>query len=142
MAPSLELEVHPAGHLDRSMLTYVIIGSRENSNWIFVRHCDRNSWELPAGHIEDHEDAYEAAKRELFEETGVTRSSLKAVCDYTVHGNGHSKSGRIFLASVIERGPLPDSEICEIALSSHSPEPATYPEVHWKFLEILKNHLE
>lgn len=122
-------------------LTYVIIGVRENDKWIFVRHRDRYSWELPAGHIEKGESAMEAAKRELWEETGVIEANLRPVQDYTITMNNSIKSGRIFLAQSIKRDGLPNYEIAEIKLSKLSPEPATYPEAHFSFLNFLNDYL-
>ncbi len=37
------------------------------------------SWSLPKGHIEDQEDTLDAAKREIFEETGVEESRLTLI---------------------------------------------------------------
>jgi 8-oxo-dGTP pyrophosphatase MutT (NUDIX family) len=35
-----------------------------------------NSWSLPKGHIDLGEDALEAAKREIYEESGITKLEL------------------------------------------------------------------
>lgn len=124
-----------------SDLTYVIIGAREDSKWIFVRHKERNTWELPAGHIEMGESVLEAAKRELFEETGVVNASICAIRDYSVTIDKDTLNGRIFFADIIDRQALPDSEIAEIILSRKSPESATYPYAHWKFMDVLESHI-
>jgi len=121
--------------LDR--LTYVVIGAREDNGWIFVRHRDRDTWELPAGHIEENESAMEAAHRELFEETGTRKAEMQVLTDYAVTIGEKQEFGRIFFAVVLERGPLPDSEIGENRTWKESPLPATYPEAHEAFLGLL-----
>lgn len=141
MNSNFNIDYKPAGSIDLSQLTYVIIGTRENGEWIFVRHKDRSTWELPAGHIEEGESAEEAAKRELFEETGVTKAKLVAINDYSVTENKNTRSGRIFFASVLNRGPLPISEIKEIRISKKSPSPATYPEAHDSFLKVFEHYI-
>ena len=138
MKTEFQISYLPAESIDLDDLTYVIIGARENKNWIFVRHEERKSWELPAGHIEKNETAIEAAKRELFEETGTTQSNIKSIYDYSVKSNGVYNYGRLFFAEIIKRGPLPDSEIAEIKIQKISPEPATYPEAHNSFINVLE----
>lgn len=134
----------PAGSVRTSDLTYVVIGAREEDRWIFVRHEERNTWELPAGHIEPGEHPDKAAKRELFEETGTTGADLEHLHDYVVRINGRADYGRLYFGNIMERGPLPDSEIGEIRVEKITPGPATYPEAHAKFIEVLGkkvNHL-
>ena len=47
-------------------MPFVIIASRYKGKWIFVRHRERSTYELPAGHIEPGEDIFSAAgKRTL-----------------------------------------------------------------------------
>lgn len=139
MNTHVELELLPAGSVGRNLLTYVVIGAREKDAWLFVQHKQRKTWELPAGHIEAGEDAVEAARRELYEETGTTRSAIRMVSDYAVTVDGHLRYGRIFFARVEERGPKPASEISKVTASQESPLPATYPKAHRIFLDLLEN---
>ncbi|MEX0987014.1 MAG: NUDIX domain-containing protein [Bacteroidales bacterium] len=141
MNKQFRITLLPAGSIELSELTYVVIGAREMEHWIFVRHQERDSWELPAGHIEEHESADEAAKRELYEETGTVRSDLRALYDYSIEIGGQTFIGRIFFADVTQRGPLPVSEIAEIMISKTSPQPATYPEAHKRFIDILEKYV-
>jgi 8-oxo-dGTP diphosphatase len=119
----------PAGSIEESMLFYVVIGAREAGNWIFVRHADRVTWEMPAGHIEPGEAADRAAERELFEETGTTRASLEHLCDYEVDSGERKEYGRLYRAEVLRRTDRLEHEIAEVMLSGELPENLTYPEV-------------
>jgi 8-oxo-dGTP diphosphatase len=142
MPQEANIEFFRPDTLPGNHLTYVIIGAREGNNWIFVRHRERESWELPAGHIEKGESPDAAAKRELFEETGTLESELQPIHDYSVTMNGSTLYGRIYFARVSRRGDLPATEIEEVVTSAHSPQPATYPYAHWKFIEVLEAFLK
>lgn len=50
---------------------YVVILSEYKGKILLSRHRDRNTWETQGGHIEKGETPMEAAKRELFEESGA-----------------------------------------------------------------------
>lgn len=43
----------------------------------FIRHEDRNTWEITTGHKKETETADEAARRELFEEIGAIAFDIK-----------------------------------------------------------------
>lgn len=139
MKSEVRINCYPVDTIGVSDLTYVVIGALEGGDWIFVRHRDRDSWELPAGHIEAGESPMEAAERELYEETGTLCADIRALHDYSVEIDNSIKYGRLYFAAIEERGPLPEFEISEIVLSDRSPEPATYPEAHRKFMELLGN---
>lgn len=137
----VNITILPAGEIALSDLTYVVIGAREKGRWIFVRHRERESWELPAGHIEKNEQALEAARRELYEETGTVKAKIHVLNDYSVSIRGKISYGRIFFAAVEEREPLPKSEIGEIMVAEETPLPATYPEAHKVFVRLLEKHI-
>ena len=113
-----------------SKLTYSVISARYEATWIFVRHHKRSTWEIAGGHIEKGETSLEAARRELFEETGSVKFNIDCVATYSVTIDGETGWGRLYLAEVFEIGPIPDiSEIAEIRLSDHLPENLTHPDI-------------
>lgn len=112
---------------DGKELIIAIIGAVYKGKWIFVRHGERDTWEIPAGHREKEEDIDSAAARELFEETGALEFEITPVCIYSMKEDGIRSFGKIFYAQVERLGKLPDFEIDEIALFADLPENLTYP---------------
>jgi len=126
-----------AGSVEDSELTYVVIGARYRGDWIFVRHRERQSWEIPAGHIEDGEEPDQAAVRELYEEAGVVESSMTVVSDYQVTDGSNQGFGRLYFAEVLKIETLGDYEIEEIRFGRELPSPLTYPEVQTRLFSLL-----
>jgi len=132
--------IHRPGRFGEPELTYVVIAARHRNRWIFVRHSERDTWEMPAGHIESGERALQAAVRELFEETGAVRSHLEHICDYEVIASGLTEYGRLYIAVVHELEALPEYEIAEITFADKLPSPLTYPEVQGVLFERARGH--
>lgn len=65
-------------------LAFAVIMFKFKNKWIYVKHKDRCTWEIPVGHREENESIMEAASRELFEETGAKKYKLTPVCIYAV----------------------------------------------------------
>lgn len=129
--------------IPESKLTYSIISARYRNSWIFVRHHKRTTWEIAGGHIEKGETSFEAAGRELMEETGALKFNLECIATYSVTLDGETGWGRLYIAEVLEIGPIPYiSEIAEIVLSDHLPEKLTHPDIQphlfRKTVEYLK----
>ena len=139
----MKVEFYPIENSRNAELKYVIIVSRISTNqWIFVRHKERDTWELPAGHIEmgEHPDA--AAKRELFEETGATKYQISMLMDYSVKSEELKTYGRIYFAEVEKLGELPESEISEIIIQQTLPTKLTYPEIQRIIFQMVIEKLE
>jgi 8-oxo-dGTP diphosphatase len=121
-------------------LTYSVISAKYNGEWVFVRHCKRTTWEIAGGHIEPGETSYQAAGRELMEETGALKFELACVATYSVTKDGTTGWGRLYYAEIKEIGPIPDgSEIGEVMFSPTLPEKNTHPDIQpFLFREILK----
>ena len=122
--------------------TFAIIVSRYRSQWIWVRHRDRDTWELPAGHVETGESVLEAARRELFEETGALDYLINPVVSYEGKYLGNQVFGCIFLAEIDELGDLPEFEIRERGFFPDIPESLTYPNLQPVFFSHVKEKLD
>lgn len=127
----MKIKIFPIEVTLNQQLKYVIIAARyQNKKWIFVQHKERKTWEIPAGHIEVDEHPDQAAKRELYEETGATCFSISALFDYSVkEKNGTVNYGRIYFADVDKLDDLPESEIGKIKLKKKLPTKLTYPKL-------------
>jgi len=113
-----------------SKLIYSVISAKFEGSWIFVRHHKRSTWEIAGGHIEKGETSFEAASRELMEETGAVKFNLDCIATYSVEKDGETGWGRLYLAEVFEIDPVPDiSEIAEIIFLDHLPENLTHPDI-------------
>ncbi|MFH0843526.1 MAG: NUDIX domain-containing protein [Bacteroidota bacterium] len=111
-------------------LVYSVIAVRHNRQWIFVRHHDRSTWEIPGGHIEVNESPDDAARRELIEETGAEEFTLSCVATYSVEKSGNTRYGRLYFAEVTKLADLPsNSEIAETTLMDGLPGNLTYPDI-------------
>jgi 8-oxo-dGTP diphosphatase len=126
-----------------SKLTYSVMPARFKNRWIFVRHNDRTTFEIPGGHIEPGETSYEAACRELIEETGALRFTIECIATYSVIKDSLTGWGRLYIAEVSELGSILDiSEIAEVILLDHLPENLTHPDIQpalfEKALEFMK----
>ena len=54
-----------------------VVAARYKDKWVFCRHKERDTWDMPGGHREQGETIDEAAKRELWEETGITKEQIE-----------------------------------------------------------------
>jgi 8-oxo-dGTP diphosphatase len=110
-------------------LKYVVICARYKNQWIFVKHKDRNTWEVPGGHIEQNELADEAARRELQEETGAIIFQIALIGDYSVESSEGISYGRLYFAEVQAFGDSLAYEMTERILKDNMPEELTYKEI-------------
>ena len=117
---------------------YVVVFSRMNGQWLFSRHRKRDTWETQGGHIEPGETPLEAAKRELYEESGATRFTMVPAFDYWAGTDQESSVGAVFLAEIAELGPLPDSEMAEVRAFDDLPANVTYPAITPMLFERVK----
>jgi 8-oxo-dGTP diphosphatase len=117
-------------------LLYSIIAARYQGKWIFVRHCDRETWEIAGGHIEPGEDPEAAARRELSEETGAEEFSIVCAATYSVTADNYLGYGRLYIAFVTRIGEILDkSEIAELRFTDTLPDNATYPEIQCALMD-------
>lgn len=85
------VEVKFYDSIDDKLLKFAVIISKTNGKWIFCKHRERDTYEVPGGHRESGEDILSTAKRELMEETGATDFTIKPICVYSCQGKNKSK---------------------------------------------------
>ena len=70
--------------MEDSLLKFAVIIAKMDGKNVFCKHRERSTYEIPGGHREDGESILDAAKRELYEETGAVKYDIKPVCIYSV----------------------------------------------------------
>lgn len=135
------LEVKFYDKVDDELLKFAVIISKTNGKWVFCKHRERDTYEVPGGHRESGEDILTAAKRELREETGAVDFVIKPVCVYSVKGktrvneNVDDESfGMLFIADIFSFEEL-HSEIESILITEQLVDNWTYPLIQPKLLE-------
>lgn len=116
----------PAGRLDN--IEFVVIFTRYQGRWVYCWHKHRGSYEHPGGHVEQGETPLQAAKRELYEETGIRDCRILPLWDYEFiwEDRKGQNNGRVFYAEVFSLGELPESEMDRIEFFDTVPENYTY----------------
>ena len=80
------MEVRFYETVDDALLRFAVIISKTDDKWVFCKHRERDTYEIPGGHREPGEDILATARRELNEETGATDFTIAPVCAYSVTG--------------------------------------------------------
>ena len=145
--PQSTVQVNFYDTISDEKLKFAVILARTGGKWVFCKHRERDTYEVPGGHREPGEAILDTAKRELYEETGALEFTIKPVCVYSVLGNvreGKTKNeetfGMLFFAEIQTFEPQLHSEIEKIIITDTLPENWTYPEIQPKLLEyFLKN---
>ncbi len=120
-------KTYPFGSLKQ--YKYALILSEYQGKILLSRHRERSSWETQGGHIEPGEQPLDAAKRELFEESGAVDFTLTPLCDCQAGEEGADgwDNGIAYRAVIRELGPLPESEMAEVRQFDALPDNLTYP---------------
>lgn len=108
---------------------FVVVFSRYRGKLLLSRHKKRDTWETQGGHVEPGEALEDAARRELWEESGAADFTLEPLCMYYAADDQSGAWGAVFFADIRTLGPLPESEMAEVKCFDTLPENVTYPGI-------------
>ncbi len=129
------MHVHFYETADDTLLKFAVIVSKSNGKWVFCKHKERDTYEVPGGHRENGETILETAKRELYEETGAIAFDIKPVCVYSVLGKnrvnetGEESFGKLYYAEISAFEKELHSEMEQVLLLDELPGKWTYPQI-------------
>lgn len=110
-------------------LKFAVIVARSAGKWVFCKHRERDTYECPGGHREPGEEIEQTARRELWEETGAEKFTLRKIGPYAVNDEGTVTCGMFYFAEIESFGSLPELEIERIELMETLPEAWSYPQI-------------
>lgn len=126
----ITVSFHTPASVEDGDLKFAVIAAKYEGYWLFCRHRQRHTWEIPGGHCESGETVWDTARRELREETGASAAELQPLTVYAVTSDGVTTYGMLFLAEIRQLEPLSaEVEIGEIRQFDALPEALTYPAI-------------
>lgn len=132
------IKVNFYDEVDDRLLKFAVIIAKTNNKWVFCKHRERSTFEIPGGHREDGESIIDTANRELYEETGAVNYSLKPICVYSVTApdnfNGEETFGMLYYADILTFEKELYSEIEQIVITEHLVDNWTYPLIQPKLI--------
>jgi 8-oxo-dGTP diphosphatase len=132
------MEIKFYENVEDSLLKFAVIISKSNGKWVFCKHKERSTYEVPGGHREQGETILETAKRELKEETGAVDFRIKPICVYSVTAkdnfDGKETFGMLYYADIYSFEEI-HSEIEKIIITDKLVDNWTYPLIQPKLIK-------
>lgn len=127
-----EVKLFDLGYCSETEYTRVVCVCKYKDKFVFSYNKKRNGYEIPGGHIESGESWVDAAKREMYEETGAVKIKLTPICVYKI-----TTFALLCYCEILEMEDLPNYEMEKILLSDDLPQNLTYPDTYKLFFNTV-----
>lgn len=131
----MSLQVNFYENIEDELLKFAVIISKYKGKWVFCKHKERDTFEIPGGRREPNEPIFETAERELQEETGALEFNIIPVCVYSVIGKtrvnqtGEESYGMLYFADIQNLENELHSEMEYVSFFEDLPTEWTYPQI-------------
>ena len=126
--------------IEDACLEFAVIAARYQDKWVFCRHKQRSTWEIPGGHRALGEDIQKAVQRVLYEKIGAENAEWIPVCVYCVEKSQNVKNfGMLYWANIEDLREL--LEMKEVLFSDILPKELTYPEIQTELFRRIQGWL-
>ena len=118
--------------INDELLKFAVIIAKHNGKYVFCKHKQRATLEVPGGHREAGENIDDTARRELMEETGAIDFEIVSVCVYSVVSNDDCETesfGKLYFANVLSFEEELRSEMEYTVITDSLPTNWTYPTI-------------
>lgn len=136
------VEINFYDYIYDELLEFAVIIAKTNGNWVLCKHKERDTYEVPGGHREKGETIIEAARRELWEETGAIDYNIEPICMYSVKGDVSESEkinienyGMLYYANIFSLKKELQSEIEKILITDTLVDNWTYPMIQPRLIE-------
>ena len=133
-------------NVDDEYIQFSVIVAKSFGKWVFCKHKERDTYEIPGGHRELGETALQTAMRELYEETGAIDYDIRKLCPYSAESvDGVKTYGMLYYADIIEFEKELHSEMERVELFDDLPtlEFWTYPLIQPALVDkFFENDIE
>ena len=137
-----EISFHTIEDIQDNDVLYAVVVPRFNDKWVFVRHKESESWEIPSGKRKNHEDIFKTAEKMVIEKTGAKTYTISPICIYSVNRNSGVTYGLLCYSEIIEFGNTSGAESIEVKEFDEIPDNLTYPLIQPELFRKVKENAE